>query len=252
MPVRIRLVLMAAAFTLPGVGCLHKPDGGFWSMKPMPTTVQSAPAGTPAPNAENIPEKQKATLCLTMAESFDRDGKDADAALYYDQARTLDPALNEKAARRLAVLYDRLDNQAKALVEFQELIKKRPKDAGLLNDLGYSHYNRGHWAEAETYLRRAVAADKTNKRAWVNLGLALAQQGKYQESIEVFQKAVSPAEAQANIGFVLVVQGKRAEAAAAYRKALELEPTLKTAQNALVRLESPTPTEPNTLPGVNP
>jgi Flp pilus assembly protein TadD len=87
------------------------------------------------------------------------------------------------------------------------------------------------------YLRRAVAADKSNKQAWNNLGFALAMQGKYTESIEVFHKAVSPAEAQANLGFVLTVQGRPVEAARAYRQALTLEPTLKTAQAALVRLE---------------
>ena len=145
--------------------------------------------------------------------------------------------MNDKAARRLAVLYDRHDQQAKAMIEFQALLKKTPRDAALLNDLGYSYYNRGQWADAETHLRKAVAADKWNKRAWDNLGLALAQQGKYPESLDAFGKAVSPAEAYANVGFVLAAQKKNAEAAEAFQQALAVEPTLKSAQAALAQLQ---------------
>ncbi len=254
---RVRHLVLAAGVCWPGIGCLSKQHNGDWTISnPLPPTTTAAP-GTPSTVADDLPNKEQAALCLTMAESFDRDGKDADAALYYEQARTLDPGLNERVAHRLAILYDKLDQQAKAMVEFQELVKKRPKDAALLNDMGYSLYNRGQWIEAESYLRRSVAADKTNKRAWVNLGLALSQQGKYQEGLEAFQKAVSPAEAQANLGFVLVVQGRSDEAIAAYRRALELEPELRPAHAALARLESTSPAEPTipaaaSVPAVNP
>lgn len=233
-----RVVLAAGLVPLGAVGCVYQKDGGGWAVnKPaVPGLTAAATPGTPAAPAD-LPEKQQAGLCLAMAEECAKKGADADAVLYYEQARALDPGVGERASRRLAVLYDRLDNQAQALKEFDELVKKKPKDAGLLNDLGYSYYNRGQWAEAEAYLRRAVAADKANKQAWNNLGFALAQQGKYAEGLEAFHKAVTPAEAQANLGFVLAVQGKPVEAAQAYRRALELEPTLKTAQAALARLE---------------
>ncbi|HEY3788558.1 MAG TPA: tetratricopeptide repeat protein, partial [Urbifossiella sp.] len=123
---------------------------------------------------------------ITMADSLEKQGKDAEAVAYYQWARELDPSLNDRASRHLAVLYDRTDDQAKAMHEFQELLKKKPKDAALLNDLGYSYYNRAQWAEAETYLRKSIVADKHFKPAWVNLGLTLAQQGKQAEAIDAF------------------------------------------------------------------
>src|SRR5205807_884165 len=108
---------------------------------------------------------------------LEKDGKDVEAITYYERARELDPALHDRASRHLAVLYDKADNQAQATREYQDLLKKKPKDANLLNDMGYSCYNRGQWADAENYLRKAITVDKSHKPAWVNLGLALAQQG---------------------------------------------------------------------------
>lgn len=251
---RVRFRVMVVGWTaLAGVGCVHRATDGGWSVStpdiPLPkaaATVQAPPPGA----TQELPGKESASLCLSMAEGLEKENKFADAVVYYERARSLDPAVNDRAARRLAVLYDRLDQQAVAMKEFQELLKKKPKDAALLNDVGYSYYNRGQWAEAETYLRKAIAADKAYKQAWVNLGMALAMQGKYQEGVEAFEKGVSKAEAQANLGFILVVQGKKAEAAVAYRRALEFEPTYQAARQALSKLEAGE--SPGQLPPVGP
>lgn len=236
---RIRLrMLVVGVVGFASLGCVHPSSGlngltgGGWSDRSSATTAPAAP---------ELPAKPAAALCLSMAQNLEKDGKDADAVGYYERARELDPSLQDRASRRLAVLYDRTDNQARAMAEFQEQLKKKPKDANLLNDMGYSYYNRAQWADAETYLRRAIAADKNHKSAWVNLGLTLAQQGRNQEAVDAFLKVVTPAEAHANLGFVLAVQGKKAEAVAAYRQALELEPTLRLAQIAVAKLESPEP-----------
>jgi Tfp pilus assembly protein PilF len=243
---RIHLrVLVVGLFSLAGVGCLHSSTvpsgiaGGGWS-----DSLTSGGHSTPPPS-QDLPPKSAAVANLTLAESLEKQGKDTDAIEYYERARQLDPGLNDRASRRLAVLYDRNDNQAQALIEFKDLLRKKPKDPTLLNDIGYSYYNRGDWAEAESHLRRAIVADKNYKPAWVNLGLTLAQQGRESEAIDAFLKAVSQAEAHANLGFVLASQGKKAEAIAAYRRALELEPTLRLAQVAVAKLEAgPAPLTP--------
>lgn len=247
---RVRGAAIAVLIGAAASGCVHHQSaGGTGSGPVLPAETAAAPTGTPGTKVEELPGKQSAALCLTMAESLEKDGKEADAVGYYERARQLDAGLNERAARRLAVLYDRLDDQARAMAEFQELLRKKPKDATLLNDVGYSLYNRGQWAEAEQYLRKAVAADRANKRAWVNLGMALGQQARYEEALDAFRKAVTPAEAEANLGFILATQGKRADAATAYRRALQLEPTLKVAQGALARLEATGGAVPAASPG---
>ena len=237
--------LAASGCLTPGGAALPAWAGGKADSAHGPAGPTGAAATSPPKEAE-LAANEAAALALAMAEGFEKDGKDADAAACYERARQLDPAVADRAARRLAILYDRNDEQAKAMAEFQSLLKRHPRDAALLCDVGYSHYNRGRWAEAEAHLRKAVAADRSAKRAWNNLGLALAMQGKDAEAVEAFGKAVTPAEAQANLGFCLTVRGKTDEAAAAYRRALEIEPALHSAQAALARLANP----PAAPPGV--
>ncbi len=237
----MRLPVLMLVIVATSAGCTHNRAatmtgllGGSESLAGPTSSGSSAPSESAS---GELPGKQSANLCLVMAESLERADKELEAVAYYERAREQDSSVAERVGRRLAVLYDRTDQQAKAMNEYQELLKKRPKDSGLLNDMGYSFYNRGQWAEAETYLLRSVTADKSNKRAWVNLGMAQAQLGKTGQAVTSFEKAVSQAEAQANLGFVFVTQGNRTEAIAAYRRALALEPTLPIAQAAITRLE---------------
>src|SRR5262249_25321510 len=129
----------------------------------------------------------------------------------------------------------------KATDEYEALLKAHPKDADLLTDLGYSYYCRGDWANAEAYLAKAVQFDPKHKKAWVNLGLARAQQGKWDDSFQAFCQAVRPADAHCNVAFILAAQGKTDEAKAQYRQALSLDPSLRLAHDALAQLENPHP-----------
>jgi tetratricopeptide (TPR) repeat protein len=201
------------------------------------STSQSVATENTIRGSAELSPVEAAQLALRMAEALEAKEQDADAAAHYEKARKLDPTLNDRAARRLAVLYDKLDNQAQALIEFQEQLKKNPKDADLLSDLGYSYYNRGQWPEAEKHLREALRHSANHKRASVNLGLALAQQGRQQEALEVWMTVITPAESYANLGFVCLTQGKTEEAKASYREALKREPQMTTAQQTLAKLE---------------
>lgn len=229
---RLLFAAGSVAALVGGSGCLHTPFGDI----KLPKT--SASTATPVtPVDPDLSASQAAALSLTMAESLEKAGKDGDAIGYYEKARTTDPAVGVKAARRLAVLYDRAGEAGKAATEFRELLKARPKDADLLNDAGYSCYNRGEYGEAETYLRRAVDADKGHKRAWINLGLTLGQLGRSAESLAAFEKVVTPAEAKSNLAFVLATKGNRDEAIDYYRQALAADATLKSAQVGLAAVE---------------
>ena len=195
--------------------------------------------------AELSPEKT-AKLQMALAEEMVKKGDRGGAIAQYEKARTNDPSLDGRVSHRLGVLYDEIDEPARSLVEFQRALKSNPRDAELLNDMGYCHYARGEWVEAEKYLRQALEIDGRRRRARMNLGMALAQQGTTDEALKTFGQEVSPAEAQANLGFILLTQGKRDEAREAYHRALELEPNLRMAQAALRKIESPA--APQTLP----
>src|SRR5262249_30063891 len=146
-----------------------------------------------------------------------------------------------QVTRRLAVLYDRQGDFVHALADYRVALQRAPRDADLLNDLGYCHYERGNWPEAEKALRDALKIDGEHKRAWGNLGLVLGQQERYQESYEAFAKVVSPGEAYANVGILQAQMGRSAEARASLRQALALAPDLKAAQAVLARVEESSP-----------
>ena len=140
-------------------------------------------------------------------------------------------------AYRLAILYDRQENSTKALAEYQIAVKAAPKDANLLNDFGYFHYERGDYAEAEQLLTQATKADPTNARAWVNLGMTLAQLDRFAEALAAFGKVLPPAEAQYNLGVLLAAKGKTEDARTALREASNRDVNLAPARAALTTLE---------------
>jgi Tfp pilus assembly protein PilF len=193
--------------------------------------------------ARELPPAETTRVCLTTADELFKKGQDREAIALYEKARKVDPK-QKQVCRRLAVLYDRQGDFQRAEAEYQTALSLYPKSADVHNDFGYSWYCRGNAAEAEKQLRKAVELDQRHSCAWVNLGMVLGQQGRYEESLAAFGKAVSPAQAQANLGFLLTAQGKREEAKVAYRRALQQDPDLTLARAALDRLEGRTPPPP--------
>ena len=218
---------------LPLSGCASLLPGG---MEPVTRSQVSAPT---ARTQVDLPPEQAAKVCLATAEELEKNGHEPEAIVQYEKARRYNPHLTQ-VSRRLAVLYDRQCDYARATTEYRQALQASPHDADLLNDMGYFCYERGEWSEAEKYLRQAIAVSPGQMRAWVNLGMALAQQGHSRESFEAFAKAVSPAQAHYNVGMILAQQGKDQEAREALRQALALEPDLKKARLVLDRLDRTT------------
>lgn len=163
--------------------------------------------------------------CIASAQELEDKGHEAEAILLYERARTGNPQATQFSPR-LAALYQRQGRYAEALAEYQRAVAAKPKDADLLNDLGFFYLERGNWAEAEKILCHAVAVNPQHTLAWGNLGLTLGYAGRYQESLDAFQKAVPPAQAYANLGMILAQQQKPIEAKEAFQRATQLDPKL--------------------------
>jgi Flp pilus assembly protein TadD len=59
----------------------------------------------------------------------------------------------------------------------------------ILIGLGSANLGLGRLGQAETLLRRAVAADDTSPEAWNNLGVVLMEKGETSEASEIFRRA---------------------------------------------------------------
>ncbi|QDT68235.1 Tetratricopeptide repeat protein [Planctomycetes bacterium MalM25] len=146
----------------------------------------------------------------------------------------------------------------------------QPVDTKALRRRGHELDRAGKLAEAERTYRQAIGADPTSAAAVNDLGLCLARQGKLQPSAAVLRQAImmrpdkplyrnniatvlveldqadealvhlktayGPATAHYNLGQLLTRGGKTDEAVAQFREAVNLEPTLAPAQEALARL----------------
>jgi Tfp pilus assembly protein PilF len=231
-----RYWIIALLALVPQLGCVALP--GIASE--LPTLEPSDDLPPPAATTE-LPPAKAAQACFATARLLEQNGHPIDAIREYERAREFNPRLRH-VSHRLAVLYQRQGDYAKAAVEFQQALERTPKDADLLNDMGYFCYEREEWSEAEKWLRQAVVINPKHQRAWVNLGMTLGQQGKPSEGYAAFIKVVPPAQAYANVGQLLVQQGNIDEGRQALRKALELEPDLKQVRALLNRLEDPAQT----------
>ena len=197
--------------------------------------TQTTPTPSSAKN-DSLPASETAKLCLTTAEVMEQAEKHQEAIELYEKARRLDERAAAQATRCLAVIYDRIGNFDKALDEYRRGIQENPRDAELFNNLGYGYYNRGQWNVAEKHLQKAVSLDPKLASAWINLGMCLAQQRRYDESLAAFQKAVTKAQAHCNLAFIQATQSKTAEARRNYDLALRLEPGMQMARVALQKL----------------
>ena len=81
--------------------------------------------------------------------------------------------------------------------------------------------------------------------AYDNLGNALGLEGKYDEAVSAFQKALqlNPRDylAEFNLGLSFVHQNRRDEAKTHFQAALRLQPDYPAARQALSELDRPAP-----------
>ncbi|MFO0879673.1 MAG: tetratricopeptide repeat protein [Gemmataceae bacterium] len=216
---------------------------GLVLLQPGCLLLDKQPLGNIPREQVTLPPDKTADLSVAVSDQMVARGHYSEAIYQLSMARQVNPGLD--VSPRLARLLARAGRDQEAIAEYENALKTHPKDAGLWNDFGYYQYERGNFPEAERALRRAVEADPNHKRGWTNLGLALGQQGKIQESLTAFEQAVKPAEARCNLAFVLGTQGKFDEARRLYREALQLDPGLKVARHALAKIENRPPSIPS-------
>jgi Flp pilus assembly protein TadD len=185
-----------------------------------------------------LPAELVARLSLETAEALARKGHLKEAIALYEQARQQGTSRVDYCWR-MALLYDRLGDDKKAAEEYQRAYQLYPQDARLACDVGYFHYTRGSWQDAECWLRHAIKLAPAHQKAWVNLGLVLANQERFDESLTAFKQVVAPGQAHSNLGVLLARLGRHDEARTQLREALRLNPDLRQARISLDLIDRP-------------
>ena len=118
---------------------------------------------------------------------------------------------------------------------WRDCTKKSPEKARPLYNLAFSLQNRGEYAAAVRYYRRALR--EPNPAAYYNMGLALNNLGHYEEAVGAFFNAVKmdykPAGIHNHIGIALANMGEFKSAMQHYRRAAKRQPKDRTAKENL-------------------
>jgi Tfp pilus assembly protein PilF len=176
---------------------------------------------------------QSADVQIALGRSFEEEGNYDEAKAAYVSALKKNPKRAD-AELRMAILEDRKANAKEADRHFAQALKLEPKSPEILCDRGYSFYQRRLLNEAENDLRAALAIDPLHQRSHNNLALVLARRGDKAGALQEFAKAgCDPSDARANLGLALAMEGKFDESKKLYVQALAAKPTSEAAKKGL-------------------
>jgi Flp pilus assembly protein TadD len=121
-------------------------------------------------------------------------------------------------------VYDQDQRHAEAITAYKAALALRPREPGVLNNLGLAYALTGdHEAAIQTY-EEAVRAGSTSPKLHNNLGVAYAHKQRYGDALESFRKATDEPRAYNNLGVALLSMGQPKHAASCFEKAIELNP----------------------------
>ncbi len=124
----------------------------------------------------------------------------------------------------LGIIYDRQGKFDLAIGHYRSAIALKPNSSVLHNNLGTSLFLKGDYEEAVSAFTEALTLENSNKKIHNNLALALSKIERYQEAFDAFRKGGDEASAYYNLGQFYIKEGKCEEAIRAFEKAIEAKP----------------------------
>lgn len=143
-------------------------------------------------------------------------------------------ATYEQAVRNL-----KENRLALGMAALKEALQLDPDNAQYHNTLGLVLLNLGRPVEAQAEFQAAIDLDKVSPDLQHNLGIALAQQNRFDDAIAAYKKALTyptyttPEVAYYNMGEAYIRLNKPQEAQESFRAAIQLEPTMVAAHYGL-------------------
>jgi Flp pilus assembly protein TadD len=117
-----------------------------------------------------------------------------------------------RAHNALGLIDDTRGAHESAAMHYTAALAIRPDSAAVLNNRGYSSYLAGNLEAAERDFRAALAVDTEYDRAWHNLGLVFARQGRYETALTILGRVGSRHVAANDVGYIAMVSGDYAAA----------------------------------------
>jgi Tfp pilus assembly protein PilF len=143
-------------------------------------------------------------------------------------------ATYEQAVRNLSE-----NRLALGMAALREALQLDPENAQYHNTLGLVLLNLGRPVDGQAEFQTAIDLEKTSPDLQHNLGIALAQQNRFDDAIAAYKKALAyptyttPEVAYYNMGEAYIRLGKPQEAQESFRAAIQLEPNMVAAHYGL-------------------
>jgi Flp pilus assembly protein TadD len=99
-------------------------------------------------------------------------------------------------------ILDQMERPAEARALYQKALQIEPNEPSVLSNLGMSHLLEGNLAEAETYMKKAVAQPGADSRVRQNLALVIGLQGRFDEAERIAAGELPAEEAAANVAYL--------------------------------------------------
>lgn len=186
--------------------------------------------GVASKRVQNKPEVQ-----FSIARAHEQEGNLGAALQTYEALYQANP-VNAQVCHRLGVTKLRMGNVTEGVTYLMEADALDPDNAEIAGDIGYAYIQQGNFELAEQFLRQSLNINPSNKRNVGNLAMAVGFQGNMEESYTVYRTVMTDAEAHANLGFIYSQLGQTERSIEHYSKALDQDPSLKTAGEALVQM----------------
>ncbi|MGE5655405.1 MAG: tetratricopeptide repeat protein [Actinomycetota bacterium] len=163
----------------------------------------------------------------TLGNALQAQGRMEEARHWYQKAIEIQPQFAEVYAN-LGSIYAQEQKWPEAIEHYQKAIAIKPNFAGVYRNLArlFSQMGKQEQAAESWYQAFALEPQKIPPEEHFNLGETLLAQGKLDQAIASYRRAIELkpdwAAAYQNLGEALKRQGKTEEAAACYRRAIEL------------------------------
>lgn len=159
-------------------------------------------------------------------------------------APTSDMKKEASARMQMGVTYLGQRNLPAAMRELTRAAELDPENPEIDMTLGLAYQARGDLTKAEEYLRNAIRKNPDYAEAHNNLGNLLSLQGKGEEAIREYEKAVSnvlyptPEYGYYNLGREYARRKDLPQATVMYQRAIALNPTFAEAYRGLSMVQS--------------
>ena len=165
-------------------------------------------------------------------------GRLDEAARLYAQVLIAEPRL-EAARLEYAMVLRRLNHPEQAIDQYQKAIEQNPDSVAARTALAEMLFGAGYLNDAMVMMAQAIEIEP-DPRLRNNYGVMLMKAGRPSDAAGQFTAAINDqpdfADAYDGLGAALEAQGRRDDAVRMFQKALSLNPALPSAQNHLAHV----------------